>query len=171
METILIRPANTNDLESILCILNDEIKFGTSVYDYKEKSLSDIQTWYQEKRKHKFPVLVAQINNEVIGYSTYGYFRPREGYQFSIEHSVYLSKNSQGKGVGKLLMDNLIAIAIDQGFHRMLAVVDANNIGSCRFHEKLGFKEVGKMTEVGYKFDKWLDVIIMQLNLDTININ
>ncbi len=171
MDNISIRPAQESDLIAILSILNEEIKFGTSVYDYDEKSLTDIGVWYQEKINLGFPLLVAELDQIILGYATFGYFRPREGYKHTVEHSVYIAKKAQGNGVGQLLMDKLIPIAVKQNFHRMLAVVDASNEGSCAFHKKLGFKEVGRLNEVGYKFNKWLDVVFMQLNLDTININ
>lgn len=171
MEKVLIRPAKKDDLPQILEILNHEILNGTSVYDYEIKSLAFINNWFDEKLTHQFPLLVAVLNNEIMGYATYGLFRPREGYKFSIEHSVYLSKSSQGKGLGSLLMMELIDIAVAQNFHRMLAVVDAANEGSCDFHKKLGFIEIGRMNEVGYKFDRWLDVVILQLNLDSLQRN
>jgi phosphinothricin acetyltransferase len=114
---------------------------------------------------------VATESSEFLGYATFGPFRPRVGYIFSVEHSVYFTKESKGKGIGKLLMQALIPLAVEGGYHRMIGVVDASNEGSCAFHHKLGFQEAGKMTEVGYKFDKWLDVVLFQLNLDKINRN
>jgi phosphinothricin acetyltransferase len=171
MEGIIIRPAREKDLKFILSILNEEILHGIAIYDYEIKSIDFINSWFEEKTSSEFPVLVAELKGEILGYATYGLFRPREGYRFSVEHSVYLTKDAQGKGIGRLLMQVLIPIAIENGFHRMLAVVDASNQGSCHFHTKMGFKEVGKMTEVGYKFNRWLDVVILQLNLDKFHRN
>jgi phosphinothricin acetyltransferase len=162
----LIRKANNADLKFILEILNHEIKHGTAVYDYDEKSLAEIERWYQDKKDNNYPLLVTVANDQVIGYATYGPFRPREGYKYTIEHSVYLHKDHYGKGLGKALMQKLIPIAQENGFHRMIGVVDASNAGSCKFHLNLGFKEVGRLNQAGYKFEKWLDVVLLQFNLD-----
>lgn len=161
-----IRTAKNDDLKFILNILNYEIKHGTAVYDYEEKSLADLQIWYLEKIEKNYPLLVVELEDKVIGYATYGAFRPREGYKFTIEHSVYMHQDHYGKGLGKLLMQKLIPIAKENGYHSMIGVVDASNSGSCNFHLNLGFKEAGRLKEAGFKFEKWLDVVFFQLNLN-----
>ena len=165
MKAPTTRKAQKEDLPSILDILNEEILHGTSVYDYKPKTLAEISNWYEEKLAIGFPLLVAVINDKVQGYATYGFFRPREGYRFTIEHSVYLKKSAQGNGVGRVLGEELIPLAKDHGMRNMIGVVDASNQGSCTFHEKMGFKEAGRLKNAGFKFDRWLDVVFYQLDL------
>lgn len=163
--SLQIRFAQASDLPFILEILNHEITFGTAVYDYDQKTIAEIEQWYNEKQQHDFPLLVAMQDEKLMGYATYGFFRPRPGYRFTLEHSVYLNEQAQGKGIGKQLMHQLIELAKAAGFRSMIGVVDASNAGSCAFHHKLGFLEAGRLKEAGYKFDTWLDVVFYQLNL------
>jgi phosphinothricin acetyltransferase len=111
------------------------------------------------------PVVVSEMNGTVVGYGTYGIFRPWDGYRYSIEHSMYVHNDSRGLGIGKLIMSELIKRATTEGYHTMIAGVDASNNGSYEFHKKLGFIEIGTFKEIGYKFNKWLDLIFMQLIL------
>ena len=107
------------------------------------------------------PVVVAEMNGTVVGYGTYGIFRPWDGYRYSIEHSMYVHNDSRGLGIGKLIMSELIKRATTEGYHTMIAGIDASNNGSYEFHKKLGFIEIGTFKEIGYKFNKWLDLIFM----------
>ncbi len=163
---ITIRIAEYEDLESIRSILNDEIENGTAVYHYEKKSRIEMEEWFDEKTKNNFPIFVAEHNNQILGYTTYGTFRPHKGFQHTVEHSIYLSPNSVGHGIGQKLMKVLIEHAKQQNFHIMLAFVDASNNASCQFHHKLGFKEVGILKEVGNKFNTWLDIKILELKLN-----
>ncbi len=162
---ITIRIAEYSDLESIRSILNDEIENGTAVYHYEKKSRIEMEEWFDEKFQNNYPIFVAEENNCVIGYATYGEFRSHKGFQHTVEHSIYLTQNAIGKGIGKTLMLALIHKAQEHNYHIMLAFVDANNEKSCQFHYKLGFLEVGNLREVGFKFNRWLDLKILQLNL------
>lgn len=111
-------------------------------------------------------MLVADLDGEVAGFATYGTFRPKPGYRFTVEHSVYLGESFRGKGIGTLLLTELIKIAKEAGVHTMIGGIDSSNEGSYLFHQKLGFKEVARLKEVGHKFGGWLDIIFMQLILD-----
>lgn len=157
-----IRLAEEKDLKKILEILNYEIANSTAVYDDVDRSESFIQTWFSEKNKLGFPVFVAVDNNTVLGYGTYGKYRPHDGFRFTVEHSIYISKENRGGGIGKLLMQELINAAKKNGFHAIIAGIDAENVKSCHFHEEFGFVEVGRLKEVGFKFDRWLDLVFMQ---------
>jgi phosphinothricin acetyltransferase len=95
----------------------------------------------------------------------YSEFRFREAYKFTVEHSVYVSPFEMGKGIGKLILTELIALAKAQGLHTMIGVIDSENKSSISFHEQFGFKTVGIIRESGYKFDRWLDSVFMQLLL------
>jgi len=162
---IEIRPAELSDVQAILNIVNYEIKHTTSVYDYEERTLDDQVRWLNKKRKDGMPVIVAEYNNDVAGYGTFGIFRPWDAYQFSVEHSIYVAKKVRGKGIGRAIMKELISMATERGYHTMIAGIDASNKSSHEFHSKFGFVEVGRLKEVAYKFDKWLDLKFMQLFL------
>ncbi|MBO0321675.1 N-acetyltransferase [Muricauda sp. CAU 1633] len=160
-----IRTAEIKDVNSILEIINHEILHSTVVYDYQERTYEQQLSWFEKKVKDKMPVIVAENEKKVVGFGTYGIFRPWDAYQFSVEHSIYTHHNYRGMGIGKHIMIELIRLATKQGFHTMIAGVDASNKGSFEFHKKFGFQEIGTFKEVGYKFDKWLDLIFMQLFL------
>jgi L-amino acid N-acyltransferase YncA len=162
---IKIRPAVFSDIDTILEIINHEILHSTSIYDYEPRDFETQKLWFEEKQSQNLPVLVAETENAAIGFATYGSFRQKEAYKFTIEHSVYVAEEFIGKGVGKLLLAELIQLAKEQGYHTMIGAIDAENSGSITFHEKFGFKAVGTVREVGYKFDKWLDLVFMQLLL------
>jgi L-amino acid N-acyltransferase YncA len=162
---IKIRPAVFSDIDTILEIINHEILHSTSIYDYEPRDFETQKLWFEEKQNQNLPVLVAETENAAIGFATYGSFRQKEAYKFTIEHSVYVAEEFIGKGVGKLLLAELIQLAKEQGYHTMIGAIDADNSGSITFHEKFGFKTVGTVREVGYKFDKWLDLVFMQLLL------
>ncbi|PZR19642.1 MAG: N-acetyltransferase [Flavobacterium psychrophilum] len=159
------RPAETKDLSAILEIINHNILHSTAVYDYEPKSMYDMQVWFTERQQDGFKVIVAEYDNKVAGYAAYGIFKPKKGYQFTVEHSVYVSEDFQGKGIGKILMADLIATAKAEGIHSMIGVIDADNKSSIEFHKQFGFKETGFLKEAGFKFGRWLDVTFMQLIL------
>ena len=108
-------------------------------------------------------MIVAELDGIVVGFGMYSEFRFREAYQFTVEHSVYVSDDFQSKGVGKQLLQELINLARKQKLHTMIGVIDSENQSSVVFHEKFGFKTVGVIKESGYKFDRWLDSVLMQL--------
>lgn len=162
---IKIRPAVFADLDTILEIINHEILHSTSNYDYEPHDFEEQKTWFEDKMEKNLPVIVAEFENMPIGYATYGTFREKIGYQYTVEHSVYVAQEFIGNGVGKLLLGELIQIAKQQGVHVMIGTIDAENSGSIAFHKKFGFEVVGTAREVGYKFEQWLDIVFMQLIL------
>lgn len=162
---IKIRPAVFADLDTILEIINHEILHSTSNYDYEPHDFEEQKTWFEDKMEKKLPIIVAEFENMPIGYATYGTFREKIGYQYTVEHSVYVAQEFIGNGVGKLLLGELIQIAKQQGYHVMIGTIDAENSGSIAFHKKFGFEIVGTIREVGYKFDQWLDIVFIQLIL------
>ena len=160
-----IRQATEKDLEAILEIVNYNILNTTSIYDYEPRTLTQQKTIFDDKVKSHFPLIVVEVDNEIGGFGTYGTFRFKEGYKFTVEHSVYVALNHQGKGLGKLLLSELITLAKKQKRHTMIAVIDAENQNSVAFHKQFGFETVGIIKESAYKFDKWLDTVFMQLLL------
>lgn len=163
---VIIRKATTADVPNILVIVNHAILHTTSNYLYDIQSLEAQLQWFEDKEKKKFPVLVADYNGNAIGFGTYGTFREKIGYQFTVEHSVYVADEFINKGIGRLLLEALIEKAKLEGYHTMIGGIDAANKDSIAFHKKFGFVENGILKEVGFKFGKWLDLQFMQLILN-----
>lgn len=161
-----IRQYQENDAPAILEIINDSILNTFHNYDYDPKPLEEVKKQFEDKLAAGFPVLVGTIGDEVCAYATFGMFRAKPGYRRTTEHSIYLNKKAQGQGLGTEMMRQLIQIATDQGYHVMIAGMDSENLGSYRFHERLGFKEVARFPEVAFKFGKWLNLVFMQLVLE-----
>ena len=163
---MFIREAELKDLPIILDIMNDAILNTTSIYDYGIRNNEFVEKWFNKKQLDKMPVLVCEINNNTVAYGSYGIFRAWDAYKFSVEHSIYVHKDFRGRGTGKQLLMALIEKAKKDGYHTMIAGIDADNQNSLNFHKKLGFREVGKFNEVGFKFDRWLDLVFLQLMLN-----
>lgn len=163
---IAIRPYQTEDTQAILDIINYNILHSTALYDYNIRTYEQQKAILDDKLAKKFPVIVAEANGQVVGFGMYSEFRFREAYKFTVEHSVYVVNDYNGKGIGNLLLAELIALAKVQKLHTMIAVIDAENQGSVSFHEKFGFKTVGIIKESGYKFNRWLHSVFMQLILE-----
>ena len=164
MET-QIRAYKTEDTQAILDIINYNILHSTALYDYNIRNYEQQKAILEDKINKGFPVIVAELNGELVGFGMYSEFRFREAYKFTVEHSVYVSENHIGKGIGKVLLSQLIQLAKAQGLHTMIGVIDSENKGSITFHEQFGFKTVGIIKESGYKFDRWLDSVFVQLLL------
>jgi L-amino acid N-acyltransferase YncA len=165
MQNTVIRNATFEDIPAILEIVNHAILHTTSNYNYEVQSLEVQTKWFEDKVAKNFPIIVAVKENQVIGFGTYGTFREKIGYQFTVEHSVYVTDSFIGKGIGKLLLENLIELAKNQKLHAMIGAIDAENKASIAFHEKFGFEVVGNIRQVAFKFDRWLDLVLMELIL------
>ena len=159
---ITIRPYKVEDATAILEIINYNILNSTALYDYKIRTLDNQIAILDEKLKKGFPVLVATENEIVVGFGFYSEFRFREAYKFTVEHSVYAHQNHIGKGIGKLLIKELIVLAQKQNLHTMIGVIDAENVKSIAFHQQFGFEIVGTIKDSGFKFDRWLHSVFVQ---------
>jgi L-amino acid N-acyltransferase len=162
---VIIRQATTNDMISVLEIVNYEILNTTAIWDYDIRTLQQQIQILNEKTDHNFPFLVAEKESAIVGFGTYGTFRYKIGYRFTVEHSVYVHKDYHGNRIGSMLIKELIKIAKNQKLHTMIGVIDSENQGSIIFHQKLGFEIVGHIKQTGYKFDRWLDSVFVQLLL------
>lgn len=160
---VQIRPFEIKDTYFILDIINYNILNSTALYDYKIREFETQKTILEDKINKGFPVIVAESGGKVVGFGMYSEFRFREAYKFTVEHSVYVSPDEMGKGIGKMIMVKLIELAKSQCLHTMIGVIDSENKSSIAFHEQFGFKTVGIIKESGYKFDRWLDSVFMQL--------
>jgi phosphinothricin acetyltransferase len=166
MEKTTIRPYKPEDLQAIVEIINFNILNSTALYDYHPRTLEQQQAIFEDKLKKGFPIIVATMDNRIVGFGYYSEFRFREAYRFTVEHSVYVANDYYGKGIGKQLLSELISLAKKQKLHTMVAVIDSENQSSVVFHEQFGFATVGIIKESGYKFDRWLHSVIMQLLLE-----
>ena len=162
---LLIRVATEADIPDILELINDAILHTTAVYQDVLQTLEMRTKWYHDRLKNGYPVIVADIDGEFAGFASYGEFRYGFGYRFTVEHSVYISANRQGKGLGKALVKELITIARANELHSIIAGIDADTQPSINMHLSLGFKEVAHLKDAGYKFGRWLDLKLLQLIL------
>lgn len=159
----LIRPAGEPDVPAIADILNEAIVHTLATWMHHPFSLENRLEWFRARRREEFPILVAEIDSVVAGYSTFGPFRAYDGYARTVEHSVYIQADFRGRGLGRALMAPLIERARARGDHVMVAAIGLPNDASVALHASLGFVEVGRMPEVGWKFDAWRDLLLMQL--------
>lgn len=161
----MIRPMEERDLPEVLAIYNDIILTSTAVYINEPQTLKEKKQWYIERHLAGYPLLVYEDEGEVAGFATYSQFRPYPGYNYTMEHSVYVHKAHYQKGIATKLMRELIRIAEEQGVKTLVAGIDGNNIGSVKAHEKLGFEYAGTIKNAGTKFGQWLDLVFYQLHL------
>lgn len=159
--TIEVRPATEADLRAIFLIYADAVQNTTAIWNETAGSLEDRKAWFLERTGKGFPVLVAEADG-VLGYGTFGDFRPHDGYRVTVEHSIYVERGSRGNGAGRMLMEALIAEARKMGKRNMVGAIDAANAPSIKLHEKFGFTEVGRMPGIGEKFGRPLDLVLMQ---------
>lgn len=157
-----IQTYQSEDCPAILEIINDQILTGTALYDYQPRTLAQQLAIFDDKLQKGFPIIVAKVADEIVGFGYYSEFRFREAYKFTVEHSVYAKKNYIGKGIGHLLLTELIELAKKQNLHTMIGVIDSENESSIAFHEKFGFEKAGFIKESGFKFDRWLHSVFMQ---------
>lgn len=164
---VTIRKSAIQDLPGILQIYNDVILHTTAVYDYEPHTLEMRKAWYEAKQKDGYPVYVATEDDQILGFSSISPFRAWAAYKYSVEDSVYVSADSRGRGIGKILLEPLIEACHIMNLHTVIAGIDATNKVSIHLHESLGFIEVAHLKEVGYKFNRWLDLKFLQLILPT----
>jgi L-amino acid N-acyltransferase len=163
-----LKSCTEKQLPEILDIFNDAILNSTALYDYKIRTMETMHAWYADKLNHNCPVIGAfDKAGTLLGFATYGMFRVRPAYKYTVEHSVYVRLDKRGYGLGKVLLHEIVEQAAEQDFHVLVGVIDASNEVSIKLHENEGFVLTGVMKEVGYKFGKWLDAAFYQLILKT----
>ncbi len=159
---MIICNANPQDMTAVLEIYNEAVLTLTCTADHEPQTIEQRLHWYETRMQGGFPVLLAKENDEVIGWASYGPFHTRYGYRFTVENSVYVAKAWRGRGAGSALMQPLLQHARQNGFHSMMALIDSQNQASIRLHTAFGFQQAACYKEVVYKFDRWLDVVVMQ---------
>ena len=161
--TTLIRPSSEADLPAIAAIYGDAVLTGTGTFELEAPGEADMARRRADVLSKGLPWLVAEVDGQVLGYAYANHFRPRLAYRFCLEDSIYLHQDARGRGLGTLLLAELMARCEAAGARQMLAVIgDSANAGSIGVHRRLGFEHVGTMKSAGWKFDRWLDVVVMQ---------
>lgn len=161
----MIRCAKKEDLNAILAIYNDAIINTTAVYTYEPQTIDERIAWFETKQRNHEPIFVFEEKGSVLGFATFGSFRPWPAYQYTIEHSIYVDASARGKGIASQLLQHLIVEAKAKGYRTLVAGIDASNEASIKLHQKFNFKHAGTLTNVGYKFDYWLDLAFYELDL------
>ena len=162
----LIECTPSKHADAILEILNEAIASSTALYEYEPRTLQGMHEWFKTKENGNFPVLGIEDNHgRLLAFSSFGPFRAYPAFKHTVEHSVYVHKDHRGLGLGLELMRALIAKAKQHDVHAMIGAIDSSNLHSIAMHEKLGFRLVGTLPQVGFKFGKWLDLMLYQLVL------
>jgi len=162
--TVTVRLATLEDASAIMAIYNVEVENHTSTFDLVARTLDDQQRWITE-RSGAFAAVVATIGDDVVGFASLSPYKERAAYRTTVEDSVYVSREHPRLGIGRLLMQHVVGIAAESGFHSVMARVEATGTASRALHEACGFELIGVEREVGRKFNRWLDVAVMQLML------
>jgi phosphinothricin acetyltransferase len=163
---MLIRPSTDADLQALTDIYAHHVRHGTGTFETEPPDLPEMTRRRADVRAKGLPWLVAEDADTVVGYAYANHFRPRLAYRFCLEDSIYLAPSATGRGVGRLLLAELMARCEALGARQMLAVIgDAANAGSIGVHRALGFVDTGVLRSAGWKFDRWLDVVLMQRTL------
>ena len=163
MSRVAVRDARDDDLAAITAIYADGVLTGTGTFELEPPSLADMAARRASVAALGLPWLVAEVDGGVVGYAYAGPFRTRAAYRYTVEDSIYVASAAQGRGVGKALLDALLSACEARGVRQVLAVIgDSANAGSVRLHAGCGFRPMGVIEAVGWKFDAWRDVVFMQ---------
>ncbi|MFT3663528.1 GNAT family N-acetyltransferase [Piscinibacter sp.] len=154
--------------DAILAIFNEAIATSTALYDYRPRPPESMGPWFEAKRRGGFPVIgLEDEGGALLAFASYGTFRAFPAYKYTVEHSVYVRADQRGRGLGRIVLQELIAAARRADVHAIMGAIDASNAGSIALHERLGFRHAGTLPQVGFKFGRWLDLAFYQLLLDT----
>ncbi len=166
MSALEIRPAVEADLPAITAIYDHAVRYGTATFELVAPDLAEMTRRFTARMEGGFPYFVAVIEGRVVGYAYAGAYRPRPAYRFTVENSIYLDPAIHRRGIGLALMQRLIIECEARGFRQMIAVIgDSANAGSIGVHRKTGFQMIGTHPDVGFKFGRWLDTVMMQRSL------
>lgn len=159
----LVRDVSDCDLEAIQQIYAHYVLHGLATFEETPPPVEELFTRRESIRRHGLPYLVAEREGRVVGYAYASPYRPRPAYRFTVEDSVYVEQSLHGKGIGTALLSALISRCEAGNWRQMVAIIgDSGNAGSIALHTRMGFREVGTLKDVGFKFDRWVDTVIMQ---------
>jgi phosphinothricin acetyltransferase len=163
---MIIRPVQPQDTPAIAALYAHHVSTGTGTFEIDPPSEVDMQGRIDDVLAKGLPYLVLQSHGEVVGFAYCNWFKPRPAYRFSAEDSIYLSPEIAGKGWGTILMAELLAQAERAGVRKLIAVIgDSANQGSVGLHRSAGFTHVGTIAACGWKFERWLDIVLMERTL------
>ncbi len=163
MSDIDVRPAELPDAEAIRSIYNREVTEAAVTFDLRPRTLEEQETWLvAHSGAHPAVVAVDSASGAIVGFASLSPYRDRPAYSTSVEDSVYVHADHRGRGVGRLLLDELIRLGTAHGFHTVIGRIVGGHTASIALHRACGFEEVGTEREIGRKFGRWLDVVIMQ---------
>lgn len=168
MSPLKIRDAaydDADDATAISALYNATVSTTTVAWTEEHESLATRQEWLRTQHAASHPVVLAESDGRVIGFASYGEFRNATkwpGYRFTVEHTIHIDAAHQGAGVGGALLESLVERATAAGLHVMIGAIDGENDGSIRFHARHGFVEVARLHQVGFKFGRWLDLVLVQ---------
>ena len=166
MPTPILRKATEADVPTITEIYNDVIATSTAIYRDDTVDVAERMAWFRTRVGDGFPVIVAELDGKVIGYTGYGSFRFGEGYKRTVEHTIHIHSAHRRKGLGRILLTEIMRVAKEDGRHVLVGGIDSENVGSIALHEKFGFEVTARMPEVAFKGGKLLTLVLMQKILD-----
>ncbi|MCU0312207.1 MAG: N-acetyltransferase family protein [Acidimicrobiales bacterium] len=165
---MLLRLARLGDAQAILDIYNAEVLGSTVTFDLRPRTLEEQQQWLRD-RSGALAVVVAEEDDEVVGFASLSVYRDRPAYSTTVEDSVYVRDDRRGTGLGRALLTEIVDVATAQGFHTVMARIVGHHTASIEMHRRVGFDVVGVEREVGRKFGNWLDVVVMQRMLGPVD--
>ncbi|MGM4892254.1 GNAT family N-acetyltransferase [Tardiphaga sp. 839_C3_N1_4] len=168
-QPVVIRPSRDTDVDAMLAIYRRHIRQGVEegVSDADTPQPDDLRDRRKNLRSKRFPHLVATQGGEVVGYAYVVLFRKRPAYRYTVKHSIYIHHGHVGRGIGRLLMRELIDVCAAAGFRQIIGYIDADNTASLGLHESFGFARVGLLPGVAYRSGRWADTIMVQRSLAT----
>ena len=158
---VTLRLASLDDAEAIRTVYNLEVETATSTFDLVPRTAAEQRAWLSD-RSGAFSTVVATVDDEVVGFAALSPYKDRPAYRTTVEDSVYVRRDRHGLGIGRLLLEHVLDVATTSGFHAVMARISANGDASRALHARCGFELVGIEREVGRKFNRWLDVVVMQ---------
>jgi phosphinothricin acetyltransferase len=166
-QPVLVRASRDSDVEAMLAIYRNHIRRGIedAVDDSGTPEPEDLRDRRKNLRNHRLPHLVATHGGEVVGYAYVVLFRKRPAYRYAVKHSIYVHHEHVGRGVGGLLLQELIDVCAATGFRQMIGYIDADNTASLAIHEKFGFRRVGLLPGIAYRYGRWADTVMVQRSL------
>lgn len=159
---MLIRDAVEGDIPFITEIFNSVIDSSNSVYREDRVLQSERLEWFRDKRSHRYPVVVVEIDGIVVGYGGFGSFRAAQGYRLTVEHTIHVAEAYRKRGIGRAVLSELIKRAKESGYHLMIGAIDSENVGSIKLHKEFGFTECARIKDAALKHGKFLTLVLME---------